>query len=64
MEREEHLLLKAQSFRVENTFEHQTLSKRTETAMPLAFEYGITDKLELSTENPVAPEAAGFVYIG
>ena len=43
-------MLKAGSFKVENTFEYQTSSEGTEIAVPIALEYGITDNLELLVE--------------
>ena len=53
LETETARLLEAGSFRVETTFEYQTSSQGTETAVPLEFEYGIRNDLELKVEPVV-----------
>ncbi len=50
LETETSRLLKARQFEVENTFERQLSSEGTETSVPMAVEYGITDNLELLAE--------------
>lgn len=53
LETETARLLKAGSFKVDATYEYQTSSEGTEHAVPLAFEYGVTDYLGLLVEPVV-----------
>jgi hypothetical protein len=50
LETETARLLKAGSLEIEGTFEYQTSSEGTETAVPMALGYGLTDTLELLVE--------------
>lgn len=53
LETETARFLKAGGLKIENIFEYQTSAEGIEKAVPLAFEYGITDKLELLVEPVV-----------
>lgn len=50
LETETTRLLRAHRFEVETGFEHQRATDGTETAIPIALGYGITDRLELLVE--------------
>ncbi len=50
METESTRLLGARQFEIETGFEHQRATAGTETALPMAVGYGITDRLELLVE--------------
>ncbi|MBI3811973.1 MAG: hypothetical protein HY283_07195 [Nitrospirae bacterium] len=50
LETETARLLEAGSLEIEGTFEYQTSSEGTETAVPMVFGYGLTDNLELLVE--------------
>ena len=50
LETETARLAKAGSLEADGTVEYQTSSEGTETSVPFAFEYGITNKLELLVE--------------
>lgn len=43
-------MLQAETFKFESTFEYQTSSEGTETAVPFGFEYGLTSRLEIMVE--------------
>ena len=68
LETETARLLSAGGLNLANTFEFQRSSEGTETAIPLAFEWGITNRLELLVEPvvytairpKVGPRATGF----
>jgi hypothetical protein len=50
LETETARLLKQGRFKIEATYEHQVSSEGTEIDVPMAFEYGILDQLELAVE--------------
>jgi hypothetical protein len=68
LETETARLLKAGLFQVESTFEYQVSKDGTEFAVPLAFEYGITNNLQILVEPvvftairpKVGPKATGI----